>query len=57
MDDIQIDPFAIKDFQVDVGVLPEGHSALLELDILKKYKFVIDLNKLEPYPSKQQKKD
>lgn len=51
MDQIQIDSFAIKDFQIDVGMLPEEHSALLGLDILKQYNFIIDLDKLELYPS------
>lgn len=27
------------------------HSALLGLDILKKYNFIVDLDKLELYPS------
>lgn len=51
MDKFQIGSFTVKDVQVDVGMLPEGHNALLGLDILKEYKFVIDLDKLELYPS------
>lgn len=38
-------------------MLPAGHSALLGLDILKEYKFVIDLDKLELHSSKRQKED
>ncbi|GAB3058784.1 retropepsin-like aspartic protease family protein [Virgibacillus ainsalahensis] len=55
MDKIQINSFTIKDAQVDVGMLPQGHSALLGLDILKHYNFIIDLDKLELYPSMQEK--
>lgn len=51
IDEIQIDSFSIKDFQVDVGMLPQEHTALLGLDILKRYHFVIDLGKLRLYPS------
>lgn len=51
MDKLQIDTFIIRDFQVDVGMLPQGHTALLGLDILREYKFVIDFDKLELYPS------
>ncbi|MDY0404206.1 retropepsin-like aspartic protease [Virgibacillus sp. 179-BFC.A HS] len=32
---LQLGSFTIKDVQVDVGMLPEGHHALLGLDILK----------------------
>jgi predicted aspartyl protease len=53
MDELQIDSFTTKDVQIDVGMLPQGHSALLGLDILKEYKFIIDLDKLELYPSKR----
>lgn len=57
MDELQIDLFTIKDVQIDVGMLPQGHSALLGLDILKEYKFVIDLYKLELHPSMREKED
>ncbi|QKY68555.1 TIGR02281 family clan AA aspartic protease [Lentibacillus sp. CBA3610] len=57
MDQIQINSFTIKDFQVDVGMLPQEHSALLGLDILKQYNFIIDLDKLELYPSMRKKGD
>jgi predicted aspartyl protease len=52
MDKLQIGSLTIKDVQVDVGMLPEGHSALLGLDILKEYKFIIDLEYLELHSSK-----
>lgn len=35
MDKIQIGSFAVEKFQIDVGMLLEGHNALPELDILK----------------------
>lgn len=57
MDKIQIDSFNIKDAQIDVGMLPQEHSALLGLDILKQYNFIIDLDKLELYPSMREKGD
>jgi len=41
--ELQIGSFTVKAFQVDVGMLPEGHSALLGLDVLKKDKFITDL--------------
>jgi predicted aspartyl protease len=53
MDKLQIGSFTVKDLQVDVGMLPEGHSALLGLDVLEKYKFIIDLDELELHPSKR----
>jgi predicted aspartyl protease len=34
MDKLQIGSFTVRDLQVDVGMLPEGHSALLGLDIV-----------------------
>lgn len=51
MDGIQIGTFNIKDFEIDVGMLPNNHNGLLGLDILKVYKFTIDLEKLELFPS------
>jgi len=57
MDEIQINSFTIKDAQIDIGVLPREHSALLGLDILKQYNFIIDLDKLELYPSMREKKE
>lgn len=57
IDKIRIDSFTAKDLQIDVGMLPEGHSALLGLDILKTYKFVVDLDKLELYRSIQNKEE
>lgn len=47
MDKLQIGSFSVKDIKVDVGMLPKEHSALLGLDVLKEYKFIIDLDKLE----------
>lgn len=46
MDEIKIDTFAIKDFELDVGMLPNDHKGLLGLDILKAYIFTIDLEEL-----------
>ncbi|WP_227003892.1 hypothetical protein [Salicibibacter halophilus] len=54
MDQIQIDAFTKRDAQIDVGMLPQEHSALLGLEILKHSNFVIDLDKLKLYPSKQE---
>lgn len=54
LDEIQIDTFSIKDFEIDVGVLPKEHSGLLGLDILKKYHFIIDLETLELRPSNRE---
>jgi hypothetical protein len=51
MDYMQIDTFTIKDFELDVGLLPNNHSGLLGLDILKLYNFTIDLENLELIPS------
>ncbi|MDQ0215802.1 putative aspartyl protease [Oikeobacillus pervagus] len=51
MDGIQIGTSNIKDFEIDVGMLPNNHNGLLGLDILKVYKFTIDLEKLELFPS------
>jgi predicted aspartyl protease len=51
MDGLQIDNFKIKDFELDVGMLPNEHRGLLGLDILKSYNFKIDLEKLELYPA------
>lgn len=47
MNEIIIDNFTIRNFEIDVGTLPNGHHALLGLDILRKYHFVIDLKNLE----------
>lgn len=47
LDKVQIDNLKIKDFELDVGMLPNNHSGLLGLDILKNYNFKIDLEKLE----------
>ncbi|WP_010530180.1 retropepsin-like aspartic protease family protein [Lentibacillus jeotgali] len=57
MNELQIDTFIIKDVQVDVGMLPQGHNALLGLDILKEYNFVIDLDNLELQPLTRGKED
>jgi hypothetical protein len=51
MDNVQIDTFTIKDFELDVGMLPNDHNGLLGLDILKSYNFTIDLENLELIPS------
>jgi len=50
MNKIVIGNFTIKNFEIDVGMLPNNHNALLGLDILKKHRFVIDLKKLELTP-------
>ncbi|GGP07624.1 MULTISPECIES: retropepsin-like aspartic protease [Oceanobacillus] len=47
MNEIIIDNFTIRNFEIDIGTLPNGHHALLGLDILRKYHFVIDLKNLE----------
>ena len=51
MEEIKIDTFVIKNVDIDVGMLPKEHQGLLGLDILKKYCFVVDMGKLELYPS------
>jgi predicted aspartyl protease len=57
MDEIQIDRFNIKNTEIDVGVLPKNHNGLLGLDILLTYNFILDLDKLELYPSKNKAMD
>ena len=52
MDEIQIDKFNVKEIEIDVGVLPKDHNGLLGLDILMTYNFIVDMDKLELYPSK-----
>lgn len=52
MDEIQIDKFNIKNIEIDAGVLPKDHNGLLGLDILMTYNFIVDMDKLELYPSK-----
>lgn len=49
MDGIEIDNFEIKNIEIDVGVLPKNHKGLLGLDILKKYKYIVDMDKSELY--------
>ena len=51
MDEIKIDTFSVQDFELDVGMLPKGHNGLLGLDVLKEYRFIVDMDKLELYPS------
>lgn len=51
MKNIKIDTFYIKDFEIDVGMLPNNHNGLLGLDILKSYNFTIDLENLKLIPS------
>lgn len=46
MDEVRIGTFAINEFELDVGMLPNNHNGLLGLDILKAYHFTIDLEKL-----------
>ena len=46
MDTLQIDTFIVKDFELDVGMLPNNHNGLLGLDILQSYNFIIDLENL-----------
>lgn len=57
MDKIQIDKFNVKDIEIDVGVLPKDHNGLLGLDILMTYNFIVDMDKLELYPSKSKTED
>jgi len=47
MDEIVIDQLRLLNVEVDVGMLPRSHKGLLGLDILKRYGFIVDLNKLE----------
>ncbi|WP_407272464.1 aspartyl protease family protein [Radiobacillus sp. PE A8.2] len=51
MEEIKIDTFSIKEFELDVGMLPEGHNGLLGLDILKEHGFIINMDKLAIYQS------
>lgn len=51
MDEIQIDKINIENIEIDVGVLPKEHNGLLGLDILMNYNFIVDMDKLELYPS------
>lgn len=51
MDKIQIGSFFVKDIEIDVGMLPKHHNGLLGLDILKTFKFIIDMDKLDLYTS------
>ena len=57
MDEIQIDKFNIKKIEIDVGVLPKDHNGLLGLDILMTYNFIVDMDKLELYPSTSKNED
>ncbi|WP_234402317.1 retropepsin-like aspartic protease [Oceanobacillus damuensis] len=50
MDSLKIDAFIIESFEVDVGMLPKEHPALIGLDVLKSYNFIIDFGKLKLYP-------
>ncbi|MGD7024010.1 aspartyl protease family protein [Rossellomorea vietnamensis] len=51
MDEIIIDRITLKNIEIDVGVLLKNHNGLLGLDILMNYNFIVDLDKLELYPS------
>lgn len=51
MDKIELDTFTLLNFKLDVGMLPNNHNGLLGLDILKTYKFTINLEKLELIPT------
>ncbi|WP_106495673.1 hypothetical protein [Lentibacillus sp. Marseille-P4043] len=54
MDSLKIDRLTVENVEVDVGMLlPKEHPALLGLDVLKQYNFIIDLGKLKLYPSTQ----
>jgi len=46
---LQVDDFEIKNIEIDVGVLPKEHKGLLGLDILKNYRYIVDMDKLELY--------
>ncbi|MGY3715594.1 aspartyl protease family protein [Sutcliffiella cohnii] len=50
MDKMELDTFTLLNFKLDVGMLPNNHNGLLGLDILKTYKFTINLEKLELIP-------
>ncbi|SHG60442.1 retropepsin-like aspartic protease family protein [Ornithinibacillus halophilus] len=47
MEQIKIGDFTVNNIEIDVGMLPKDHNGLLGLDILKDYKFILDLDKLE----------
>ncbi|MGG4398926.1 retropepsin-like aspartic protease [Paenibacillus amylolyticus] len=47
MDRIVIGTNSIEHIEIDVGILPKDHKALLGLDILKQQQFIIDLKRLE----------
>lgn len=49
MNRLSIDKFTIDNIEIDVGMLPKEHPALLGLDVLKQYHFIIDLGKLTLY--------
>lgn len=57
MDRLKIDTCMIENFEVDVGMLPKEHPALIGLDVLKRYHFIIDLEQLKLYPAIQCKED
>jgi predicted aspartyl protease len=47
MDRIEIGKRSIENIEIDVGMLPKEHNALLELDILKEQNYIIDLKTLQ----------
>ncbi len=49
MDSLKVGTFTIENFEVDVGILLKKHPALLGLDFLKQYNFIIDLGQLKLY--------
>lgn len=57
LDEIQIDKINIENIEIDVGILPKDHNGLLGLDILMNYNFIVDLDKLELYPSQSKAED
>src|SRR5690606_10535912 len=57
MNGSQIDTFNIENIEIDVGVLPKVHNGLLGMDILMTYNFIVDMDKLELYPSNNKTKN
>lgn len=47
MDRVEIGERSIENIEIDVGMLPKDHNALLGLDILKEQNYIIDLKTLQ----------
>jgi len=53
VDQVQVDTFVIKDFQLDFGRIGEynGINGLIGLDLLIPGKFIVDLSRMQLYPA------